>query len=1142
MLRFDHPHMLWLALLALPLLVLGWRALSSMDRVRRAVSLALRASLITAIAVMLAAPRMVREHNHLTVIGLLDISGSVQRFADLPPISGSTIDEPARRSNIEYLRRWFRQATRTRAPEDRFGLIVFDGRAIAISAPTRSEYNDDNLDVALAEGTNIADAVRLGLAMFPADTAKRLVLVTDGNETAGSAREAISHLGGTVDALFTLHDLRFDDPAPPTPPTPVASIRSSPAQPAIANRPSSIPIDVLPIAYNVQGDVQVVRVEAPPGALASQTVTVRIVMQSTSPTTGTLALRREDEWVDLNGATPGFTRSIQVPQGQSIHLAQVTLGQTPINRFEAIFESDDPTADILPDNNRAQAFTATPSRGSVLVVDSSPFAGVGQGTSDAAGAGGGNAIAQILEAADLPVTVLPPELLPRDLLSMQNYDLVILDNVAASLVPLERQELLARYVNDLGGGLIMVGGDNSFGAGGWNSTPVEDVLPVEMDPSKEMRLPTAAIVFVLDKSGSMNQPVAGARASQQQVANEGAALAIRSLRSDSLVGVVAFDMFPKIVVPLQPNTDSQKIADDVLAIRAEGGTNMPPALARAYLMLRDAKAEKKRIVCLTDGRSHSNDYDEILAQLSAANIQLSTIAVGDDADELLLSQLAERAGGEFYAVRDPRRLPVVLVESVQVINKPLLKETPFTPQVLATGSTLTAGMDQSPLLNGVVITSPRDDPKVALEMITPDGEPLLAHWQAGMGRAAAFTSSQPRIGTWAAAWVNWPVATTFWTQLVRTIARPAMNTEAELLVTIDGDRLHVSYEITGGSITDPPVAPSNDGEANPAAPESPPSAPTDSRLLDYLQVTGALYAPDGTSTPVRLRQTAPGRYESIVDAPLAGNYIVALNPRQGARALAPAIGGASKSTSPEFRQYRSNIGLLNEIAEATGGRLLNIDQPQAVDLFDRTNMPRSESSLPVWRIMLFWTVALMLLDVACRRIAWDMPAVQRVLAAGLARVTPMRLRGRRTVETLSSLRRVSDELDQRQAAGAQGIAKLKGTGRIRPPPQRIIRADGTSTLAQQASSAPAQPSAEQVSGALDALLNRESTQPPMSSPDATSSNPQAVPKPAAPTSPPAEPNDGGASQSADSTTSSLLAAKRRARQRLEGDGRSSESP
>jgi hypothetical protein len=185
--QFDQPGFLFLALLAIPILLFGWRAMAAGDPLRRGVVLVLRTAIVLALAMMLSGLHLVRSHDQLTVIGLLDVSGSVQRFADLP-----AIEELNTRSNIEYLRRWFRQATQTREPDDRFGLVVFDGRAIAVSAPTRSDYVDDNLDVSMIDGTNIAEAVRLGLAMFPADTSRRLVLVSDGNETAGSVMDALA--------------------------------------------------------------------------------------------------------------------------------------------------------------------------------------------------------------------------------------------------------------------------------------------------------------------------------------------------------------------------------------------------------------------------------------------------------------------------------------------------------------------------------------------------------------------------------------------------------------------------------------------------------------------------------------------------------------------------------------------------------------------------------------------------------------------------------------------------------------------------------------------------------------------------------------------------------------------------------------
>ncbi len=1019
-LRFDQPAVLLLGLVIVPLVVLSWRWLATMDRLRRTVVVALRAIVILSLIVMLAGPRTVREHDNMTVIGVLDLSGSVKRFAELPDVP-----ELGRPSNVEYVRQWFRQATQTRAADDRFGLIVFDGEATVISVPVRGEYVDDNLDVSIADGTNIADAIRLALAIFPADTARRIVLVSDGNQTSGDAVDAARQA-----AAGFLGDSDADAP-----------VRAG------------VPIDVAPITYEVTGDVQVVRVESPPTAQPGQTVTVRVVMESTESTTGTLHLRREGRLVDLNGAAPGSSRRFRLPAGRSVQLAQVVLGETPINRFEATFEADDPTTDALLVNNRGESFTATPGRGTALVLDSrdDPSA---------------NLLAQALRQADIPVTVDRPQTLGEDLLSLQRYDLIILDNVAAFELNPGQQALLGRYVHDLGGGLIMVGGEQSFGAGGWNGTEVEAVLPLELDPPRELKLAGAALVLVLDRSGSMNQRVAGTRTTQQVIANEAAALAIESLRRESLIGVVTFDFFAHVRVPLQRNDDPAKITARVRSITSDGGTNLEPALQAAHRMLRNVEAKKKLVVCLSDGRSHTTELDDLVKAMVADDITITTIAVGDEADHETLEHIAAVGGGKFYPVRNPRTLPRVLVDSVQVINKPLLKETPFVPVVRPTGSTLTAGLDNAPALGGLVITAVRPEPTVTLEMTDPDGEPLLAHWQVGLGRVAAFTSDA--AGGWSREWVQWPGYGTFWAQLARMTARPPANPDAELVTVVRDGRLVMTLE-----------------------------AVREEGFLDYLHVDGTVYTPDGQSIPVRLRQTAPGLYEDSIPASVPGNYVVALSPRRGTRQLAPVIGGASQSSSAEFRRFRSNEALLERIATLTGGRVLDVTQPNAVELFDRTDMEPSRAALPAWRTLLWLALALLLVDVAARRLAWDALLVRRSVRRATARIEPHDVRGREAAATLASLRQASVQIEQPRPVRAVHAAPLEEQTPPAPTP------------AVHVISEPTGPDPAKVTAALDALAGK--------SPPAKPAEEQ--PDQQEPSEPP----------STGETMSGLLAAKRRAR-------------
>ena len=281
-LHFDQPLMLLLALAIVPMVGLGWRWLRVMDPLRRVTVLGIRSALLAILAVALAGPRTVREHDHLTVIGILDISGSVKRLAQLPQLA--ELADGTMHSNVAYLREWFRRATHTRTDDDRFGLIVFDGKASVVSVPEKGPYIDDNLDVTLLQGTNIAGAIELALAMFPADTSRRIVLLTDGSETAGDA------IAAARQAAAGGRPQRATGGSGPT---------------SAAFRQAAVPIDVIPITYSVRGDVQVLRVEAPPRAQAGQTITVRIVLEATRPTHGRLLLQREGQAVDLNGQLPG---------------------------------------------------------------------------------------------------------------------------------------------------------------------------------------------------------------------------------------------------------------------------------------------------------------------------------------------------------------------------------------------------------------------------------------------------------------------------------------------------------------------------------------------------------------------------------------------------------------------------------------------------------------------------------------------------------------------------------------------------------------------------------------------------------------------------------------------------------------------
>lgn len=941
-LRIDEPVYFALLALMLPMAIVALRWFSGVSPLRRWSAVALRAALLCLLIGMLAGASMVRTSDRAAVVALVDVSGSVNRFVK------PSVDARGRPvATDEAIAAFLTAASSSRRPDDLSGTVVFDARPAVASA--LGEGFAFSGDVELGEGTDTERAIQLAAAMLPPGTTRRLVLFSDGVSTAGDAERAA--------------------------------------------RAAGVPIDVVPLEYRVQREVIVESVDSPPTAPPGSSVPVRIVLSSAGTSTGTLRLMHEDRPVALEGGETGLRLTLQ--PGQTVRQASVPLGDGRVHRFEAVWEPDGPDADTILTNNRASSFTVAPGKGSVLVVD---------GVSGAGPSGPGATLPAALRGAGLDVQVVSAEGLRAELLWLQAFDLIVLQNVGADAVPERTQEALVSYVSQLGGGLVMVGGPESFGAGGWKGSTLEPILPVRLDLPERLIVPAMAVVLVIDNSGSMNRSVMGSDRSQMQIAAEGAATAVLSMDKTDLVGVISFNSEYTVEIPLGPNSDPKGAAATIRAIGADGGTFLPPALEQAQKQLENAKAEIKHIIVLSDGVSMGKERLNALAQSVAGdNIRLTTIAVGDDSDSKVMADMASIGGGQFYRVTDPNTLPRIFLRAVRVVRSPLVRETPFTPVPISAGSPVLDGLGPLPPLGGLVLTQPRPEPTVLSVLATParpagasgiggGGEPVLAYWSAGLGRVAAFTSDAHR---WAAAWVASPdgLYSRFWSQLVRTTARPPTSRTQVLTLDSSGDRISARLDATGD----------------------------DGRPLDLLDVPASVYSPAGRRIDLRLQQVGPGQYEAQSPAGSAsepGVYVVTLAPRQGTRALAPVIGGVSRPTGAEFRRLSSDRAALERIAAVSGGRVLSLADPGAAKLFDRTGVKPAETRTSLWRLLTIWAIAVMLLDVATRRVAWDR-LLSRQFGTDLKRqaTDAVRERGRQAEAAVRRLRE-RDELTT-TAADAQ---------------------------------------------------------------------------------------------------------------------------
>lgn len=975
----------WLAIGAacVPCAFVAWRWFSAMSPARRASAVIARAALLFLIAAMLAGLSAVRRTDRVAVVGVIDMSGSVSRFGSFgADAEGRALGpEDAARAFLE-------RASRTREPDDLLGVVTFDGRALAAAAPARADVLGRTLVPSGTEGSDIEGAIRLAAGLVPPDSAARIVVFTDGNETAGDGTRAAAEL---------------------------------------AAGSSGVTIDAVAVPFRAGTEVVVEGVDAPARATSESTVPVRVTLRATGPARGTLRLLREGEPVDADPRSPGDGLVVELAPGTRVVTVPVSLPPGRVHRFEAVFEPEldadgDPIADRTLDNNRAAGFTITPGKGSVLLVD---------GVSTM---GDGGTLARVLREEGVDVTVVQPGAMTTDVLGLQAHDLIILENVPAEEIPRAGHRAITDAVRDLGVGLVMVGGPDSFGAGGWKGTDVEEILPVALDLPDKLVVPEAAVVFVLDSSGSMNRFVFGSPETQQKIANESAALAIDVLDERDLVGAISFNNSARLVVPLAPNDRPERAQSKIRSIPSGGGTNLPPALEMARQQLSGVEAKVRHVIVLSDGQSQNPERIPMLAaQMRREGITVSTIAVGDSADMDTLERTAAEGGGAYYAVSNPNVLPRVFLKAVRVVRSPLVREGMFQPAILATASPLTEGLGAPPELGGLVLTRARPEPGITYAIASPEGEPVLAHWPVGLGQVAAFTSDTE---DWARDWIDWDGYRTLWTNIARQTARAPVSSSGEVQSQINDGVLSVHFEAFDES----------------------------DRPVDGLAVPTTVYVPGGDDpVELRLRQTAPGVYEGQMRARTSGSYVVIARPSRGGTRLSPAFGGASVGAGVEYARVEPDTDRVAAIARAGGGRVL--DGADVPDLFDRTGVEPRRAMTPLWPVLLWWALFVFLLDVGTRRIAWDRLVSKRFGADWRAAAADaVRDRSRQASASVGGLRggrveapapvvraRAFDEGD----AASTAVAQRRARAEAERERLRKIRAEMAATPRTKAKDTPA---------------------------------------------------------------------------------------
>jgi uncharacterized membrane protein len=584
--------------------------------------------------------------------------------------------------------------------------------------------------------------------------------------------------------------------------------------------------------------------------------------------------------------------------------------------------------DTLPQNNSAGAYVIVQGPPRVLVIEGTPDEG--------------RYLIDALRTMGLKVDVSGPDGAALDSGNILSYASAVLVDVPAESLPPGRMLTLKSYVRDHGGGLLVVGGDKAFGPGGYARTPLEDMLPVRMDLRGKSLSTSVALMIVMDVSGSMGGGPGGA--SKMDLAKEAALAAVELLGEYDQVGILAFDDHNQWMIRPTFASDLTPIEDAISRMQPGGGTEIYPALKEAFDAVVPLDAKVKHIILLTDGEAPRGPYEELAKQMDAAQVTVSTVGIGSDADTNLLQELAQLGHGRYYDGNDPFDLPQLLVKETQQVQRAAIVEEDFTPLQI-TNNPAIDGIDvrSAPSLRGYVATTAK--PQSTVLLASRQLDPVLSEWQYGLGRVMAWTSDAKNL--WASRWLEWPDFSRFWAQLVKRTDRPPEDPNRQVTVKTEGDRARVTLDAQTGA-------------------EQP-----DRHYLNFLPTQAVLVDPNGRQSTVLLPQVAPGRYEASVPVQSDGVYTLTALQTDANGEQATVSSGFIVPYSPEYGMTGTDTARLEALARRTGGRLVSDPSEAFAHTLPSVGAPR-----PLWPWLLLVAAMLLVADVGVRRVRISAPELR----------------------------------------------------------------------------------------------------------------------------------------------------------------------
>ena len=694
--EMQEPGYLWLLAAAPILWFVRLHTLTDLPLGQQLLSVLLRTAMIAALALALTRiTHISHEPRRVATVMLVDVSDSVPDEV----LAGA-------QTRLEAL--WKEKG------DGVVRLVTFaeEAQVVALTADAKGTLPRIARHRKGTLGTDLQAALRLAYGLYPPGHKKRLVVVTDGNETRGHALSEVDtakRLGIGVSYLSM----------PTTPPPPELMVAGL-----------DVPTD---IEINVPFDVQVT-VKSNRSAAVKCTLKVDDIVAGVEKAT-----------LEPGEKVLEFAR-IRVRRGGE-HAFRVDCGPEVAEGQNV----DPATLDRFASNNRFDVSRKVEEKKRLLYVEGEGL--YSKNFRDAM-------------ADDVQVKVAGARGIPSSLASAKRYKAIVISDVPRQTrtyrenMTYAQMKMLHQYANE-GGVLVFTGGQDSFGPGGYTGTYLErSVLPVKLEVEHELETPRLAMVLAIDRSGSMSGP-------RIELAKKAARETVKVLGRQDVVGIVAFDATPREIQRLTTAGSVARFERAVSRLTAAGGTNIFGALDASFRMLEGVEAQLKHVILLTDGMSSRKGIGALVQRAARRGITVSTIAISAQADRALLAEIAEIGKGRAYYTESPESIPRLFVDETKQVARDAVVPGRFRPVLSSrfASERFLRGvpMRGAPSLGGYVTVKAKPKTDVILKL--NNGDPLLVRWRRGKGWVYVFTSDIKN--KWGRRWLQWAGFAPFWRQLVK---------------------------------------------------------------------------------------------------------------------------------------------------------------------------------------------------------------------------------------------------------------------------------------------------------------------------------------------------------------------------------------